>query len=234
MKTALITGATKGMGRAISLSLAHEGYHVIACARKQDDLLRLEKEIQEVNAGVKVYLRSCDFADPEQVRSLTDWLEKEIERVDVLVNNVGLFVPGRFFDEDEDALRQHMQVNVFAPHALSRTVAKSMKAHGEGHVFTITSVAAREVVPTAASYSVTKSALAGLTNVIREELKQHGIKVTEIVPGSTLTSSWEGTTVPASEFVLPEDIAKAVMSVLSMSVGANVDEVVVRPLRGQI
>lgn len=234
MKTALITGATKGMGRAISLSLAHEGYHVIACARKQDDLLRLEKEIQEVNAGVKVYLRSCDFADPEQVRSLCVWLEREVEQVDVLINNVGLFVPGHFLDEDENALRQHMQVNVFAPHALSRTVTKSMKLRSEGYVFTISSVAAREAVPSAASYSVTKSALAGLTNVIREELKQHGVKVTEIVPGSTLTSSWDGTTVPASEFILPEDIAKAVVSVISMSEGANVDKIVVRPRRGQI
>lgn len=234
MKTALITGGTKGMGRAISLALGNDGYNLIICARKQDELDRVAKEIAKVNAEVQVYTQVCDFSDEEQVNNLIYWVEKEFDRIDVLVNNVGLFVPGRFFDEKPGALKQHMQINVFAPHALSRAIGKVMKQHGSGHIFNITSVASREVVPTAASYSVTKFALAGLTNIIREELKKHGVKVTEIVPGSTLTSSWEGTTVPAKEFVLPEDIAKAVMSVLSMSEGANVDEVVVRPIKGQI
>lgn len=234
MKTTLITGATKGMGRAISLALAKEGYHVIACARKREDLNRLEKEIKDVSPEVQVFLRECDFADPEQVSALVAWIEQEFELIDVLVNNVGLFVPGRFLAESPDALAQHMQVNVFTPHALSRTIGKMMKKKETGHIFNITSVASREAVSTAASYSVTKFALRGLTNIIREELKRHQVKVTEIVPGSTLTSSWEGTTVSASEFVLPEDIAKAVISVLSMSEGANVDEVVVRPIKGQI
>lgn len=234
MKTALITGGTKGMGRAISLALGNDGYNLIICARKQDELDRVAKEIAKVNAEVQVYTQVCDFSDEEQVNNLIYWVEKEFDQIDVLVNNVGLFVPGRFFDEKPGALKQHMQINVFAPHALSRAIGKVMKKHGSGNIFNVTSVASREVVPTAASYSVTKFALAGLTNIIREELKKHGVKVTEIVPGSTLTSSWEGTTVPAKEFVLPEDIAKAVMSVLFMSEGANVDEVVVRPIKGQI
>lgn len=234
MKIALITGATRGMGRAISLALAKEAYHLIICARKRGDLEQLEKEIGKISADARVYARECDFADPEQVDDLTAWIEREFELIDVLVNNVGLFVPGRFFAEKSDALRKHMQVNVFAPYALSRTIGKMMMRKERGHIFNITSVAAREAVPTAASYSVTKSALAGLTDILREELKSHRVNVTEIAPGSTLTSSWDGTTVPASEFVLPEDIAKAVMSVLSMSEGANVDEVVVRPIRGQI
>ena len=234
MKTALITGATKGMGRAVSLALAKEGYNVVVCARKRDDLDRLVKEIGNINPDARIDARECDFSDPKQVADLVSWIEQQFELIDVLVNNVGLFVPGGFFDEEPDALKQHMEVNVFAPHALSRAIGKMMKKHETGHIFNITSVASRQVVPTAASYSVTKFALAGLTNIIREELKEHRVKVTEIVPGSTLTSSWEGTTVPAKEFVLPEDIAKAVISVLSMSEGANVDEVVVRPIRGQI
>lgn len=234
MKTALITGASKGIGRAVCLALAKEGYNIIACARTPDDLELLRKDIEAINGEVQVFAHPCDFANPDQVSMLISWIEREFQTIEVLVNNAGLFVPGSFFEEAPDALAQHMQVNVFAPHALSRSLGKMMRNKGAGHIFNITSVASREVVPTAASYSVTKFALAGLNHILREELKSHRIKVTEIVPGSTLTSSWEGTSVPASEFVLPEDVAKAIVTVLSLGEGANVDEIVIRPVRGQV
>lgn len=234
MKTALITGASKGMGKAICLALASEGYDLIACARTGSDLDLLEKDIHNINPGTQVFSRQCDFADPEQVTALVSWVEQAFQSIEILVNNVGLFIPGRLFEETSTALAEHMQVNLFAPYHLSRSIGKMMKSKQVGHIFNITSVASREVVPTAASYSVTKFALAGLNHIIREELKSYRIKVTEIVPGSTLTSSWTGTSVPANEFVLPEDVAKAILSVLSMSEGAYVDEIVIRPIKGQI
>jgi short-subunit dehydrogenase len=106
-----------------------------------------------------------------------------------------------------------------------------MRDAGKGHIFNITSIASREPVPAAGAYTITKFALEGLTKVLREELRKSGVKVTEIIPGSTLTSSWEGTEISAEEFVLPEDIAKVLVTCLSLSSGANIEEVIIRPIR---
>src|SRR5690606_7223242 len=160
---------------------------------------------------------------PSQIQELLSWVESNTFQVDVLVNNVGLFVPGSILDEADGMLAKHMQVNLFAAHSLSVTIGRKMRDRKSGHIFNISSVASRDVVPTAGSYSVTKYALAGLTAVLREELKKDNVKVTEITPGSTLTSSWEGTKVSKDEFVLPEDVAQALVAVLKMSTGANVD-----------
>jgi len=233
-KTALVTGATKGMGKAISLALAKEGHKVIACARDWNALQTLQKDITNSYPNAEVFIQSCDFSMPSQVTELLIWLETNSLDVDVLVNNVGLFIPGSILDESDDMLAKHMQINLFAPHLLSVHLGRKMRANKRGHIFTISSVASRNAIATAGSYSVTKYALAGLTAVLREELKGHNVKVTEIIPGSTLTASWEGTKISKDEFVLPEDIAQALIAVLSMSAGANVDEIIIKPIRGQI
>lgn len=231
---ALVTGATKGMGRAISFALVKEGYKLIACARKLEELKKLQVDIDSEVAGAEVVVRACDFSSPSELNDLINWLEASVFDIDVLVNNVGLFKPGSIFKEADDALAKHMQVNVFTPYHLSVFAGKKMREKQRGHIFSISSVASRNAIPTAGSYSITKYALAGLTAVLREDLKKDGVKVTEIIPGSTLTSSWEGTTISKDEFVLPEDIANALIAVLKMSVGANVDEIMIKPIKGQI
>lgn len=233
-KFALVTGATKGMGRAISFALVREGYALIACARSQANLDQLQKDIQESIPAAKVYVQSCDFSYPAQIITLLDWVKAMGFQIDVLVNNVGLFVPGRLLDEPEDQLAKHLQVNLFSSHQLSIAIGRQMRGNQSGHIFNISSIASREAVASAGSYTISKYASAGLTAVLRQELQKDNIKVTEIIPGSTLTSSWEGTTVPSEDFILPEDIARALISVLQMSAGANVDEIVIKPIKGQI
>jgi len=233
-KIALVTGASMGMGKAIVFALAKEGYRLIACARNQDSLKQLQIEVQENIPNSEVFVQRCDFSLSSDVKDLTTWLETNSLRVDVLVNNVGLFIPGSILKEADDVLAKHMQVNLFTPYHLSVYVGKKMKERKSGHIFNISSVASRQAIASAGSYSITKHALAGLTSVLREDLKKDNVKVTEIIPGSTLTASWEGTTVPKDEFVLPEDIAQALVAVLKMSKGANVDEIVIKPVKGQI
>lgn len=104
----------------------------------------------------------------------------------------------------------------------------------EGHIFTICSVAALSPIAAAGTYSVTKFALLGLTKVMRLEMQQHGVKVTAIIPGCTLTNSWNGVQVDKDTMVLPEDIASAVINIYKMSPGANVDEFIIKPAGGQI
>jgi short-subunit dehydrogenase len=109
-----------------------------------------------------------------------------------------------------------------------------MRDRSSGHIINIASIAAIKPIVTAGSYSVTKFALLGLTRVLREELMQYNVKVTAILPGSTLTASWDGTTLPSGRFVLPEDVANAVLMSLQASAGAQVDEVIIRPVQGEI
>lgn len=233
-KFALVTGATKGIGRAVSFALAQAGYSIIICARNQKKLEEFQRWLGETCPTAEVLVRVCDFSIPEQRASLLQWLDQEQMIVEVLVNNVGMFEPFSIFDEAPDTLERHMQVNLFAPYQLSAHIGRQMRDLRQGHIINISSIASRQAVPSAASYTVTKYALAGLTAVLREEMRTAGVKVTEIIPGSTLTASWEGTEVPSSEFVLPEDIADAVLSILKMSPGANVDEILIRPLKGQV
>ena len=233
-KFALVTGATKGIGRAVSFALAQAGYSIIICARNEIKLEEFQRWLGETCPTTVVFVRACDFSSPRQRAHLLDWLEREQMFIEVLVNNVGMFEPLSLFDEAPDTLERHMQVNLFTPYQLSVQAARQMRLRGQGHIINISSIAAREAVPSAAAYTVTKYALAGLTAVLREELRAAGVKVTEIIPGSTLTASWEGTKMPSTEFVLPEDIADAVLSILKMSPGANVDEIVIRPLKGQV
>lgn len=233
-KVALVTGATKGMGKAISFALVKEGYTLIACARKQDTLEQLQNDIKKIFPDANVLIQACDFSKPTQVEDLLQWVDKSSLQVNVLVNNVGLFIPGYLLTEPADMLAKHMQVNVFTPHLLSVHFGRKMRENKSGHIFMITSVASRSAVVTAGSYSVTKYALAGLTAVLRKELKDDHVKVTEIIPGSTLTSSWEGTTIPEEEFVQAEDIAQALISALNMSAGANVDEIIIKPVKGNL
>lgn len=230
-KSALITGASKGMGRAIALSLAEEGYDLALCARNIEGLQRVAEEIEARNPQVKVYLKVCDFLQQKEIEDLAYWGREHFHNLDVLVNNVGIYERVSLLDEDLNALNKHMQVNLNGPHFLSAYFGDIMREAGKGHIFNITSIAAREPVAAAAAYTITKFALEGLTKVLREELRRHGVKVTEIIPGSTLTSSWDGTDIPAEDFVLPEDIAKVIVSCLSLSAGANIEEVIIRPIK---
>jgi 3-oxoacyl-[acyl-carrier protein] reductase len=151
-----------------------------------------------------------------------------------LINNAGIFIPSQLFDEHDNLLQKQMSINVYAPYLFSKILGKKMIENKSGHIFNICSVASLNPVKNAASYSVTKIALLGLTKALREELMPHHVKVTAILPGSTLTDSWAGTDIPAERFVSAEDVAKAILACLQMSEGANVDELIIRPVLGEI
>lgn len=230
-KAALITGASKGIGKAIALALAVEGYDLALCARNMEGLEDVEREIQRKNPSVRVFLKSCDFSSQNQLEELADWVEEQFPVLDVLVNNVGYYHRKSLLDEAPDVLSESMQINLNTAHYLSVHFGRIMRGAKKGHIVSISSIASRDPVKEAGSYTITKFAMAGLTQVLREELRDSGVKVTEIIPSSTLTSSWEGTGISADKFIWPEDIAKTIVLCLSMSKGANIDEVVIKPVK---
>ena len=230
--TALITGATKGMGRTIAEKLAQSGYNLLLIARDNQALEALKGKLETLHVGINVAYLTCDFSKHEQVSTLITTIENLATDVDILVNNVGIFKPASILDESDADFNQQMQINYYTPHLLSRAIGRRMRQNRHGHIFNISSIASREPVSSAGTYTVTKFAVRGLTHVLRDELKPYDVKVTEIIPGSTLTSSWEGTEVPADEFILATDIAEAIVTCLRMSKGANVDEIVIKPKYG--
>lgn len=226
---ALVTGATKGIGRAIVFKLAEAGYQLAICARNKAELTQLCAELQAKHPEIQIYARATDCARPADLEVFAQEAHHQFGHISTLINNAGLYIPGGLFDENDEALAQQMQLNVYAAHYLSKYFGKHMRTAGSGHIINIASVAGIQPVPAAASYSVTKYALMGLTHVLREELKPSGVKVTAIIPGATLTSSWEGTTIAPENFIQPEDVANAVLACLKMSVGANIDEIIIKP-----
>jgi short-subunit dehydrogenase len=137
-------------------------------------------------------------------------------------------------DEGENAFDKQLDTNLMPAYHLYRYFGKAMMEAREGHIFSICSVAAINPIAEAGSYSVTKFALLGLNKVMRLEMQPYNVKVTAIIPGSTLTNSWKDAVVDKDQFISPEDIASAIVNIYKMSTGANVDEIIIRPVGGQV
>jgi len=234
MKNALITGATKGMGRAIAIAFAKEGVNLAICSRKENELADFKQELLQVNPQVKVFIKAADGSDKEQLLQFAAEAEKELGFISIIVSSLGIFEPVSLLEESEGAFERQMNTNLMPAYHLYRHFGKKMIAKREGHFFTICSVASLNLIASAGSYSLTKYALLGLTRLMRLEMMPHGVKVTAVIPGSTLTNSWEGTAISQDKFILPEDVASAIINTYRMSVGADVEEILIRPTTGQI
>ncbi|TKC08120.1 SDR family oxidoreductase [Pedobacter polaris] len=225
---AIITGATKGIGKAIALKLAIKGYNLAVCARTETDLQLLKDELAQYN--VKVIALKADMGNKDEIYNFCNEVKSSFNNVDVLINNAGVFMPGSILDEEDKNFEYQGMVNVNATYYLSKYFGKMMRSQRNGHIFNICSVASLETIENASSYCVTKTAMLSLNNVLRKELAQYNVKVTAILPGSTLTASWEGTEINPDKFVQPEDIANSLYSILTLSSGVNVDEIILKPL----
>ena len=234
MKNAIITAATKGMGRAIAIAFAREGVNLAICARGGDDLLAFKNVLYAINPNVEVFTAMVDCSVKEQVIEFAAAAQRELGAINIIVNNVGMYTYSSILDDTEDAFEKNVHTNLAPAYELYRHFGKKMIAAKHGHIFNICSVAALNPIAEAGTYSVTKYALLGLSKVMRTEMEQYGVKVTAIIPGSTLTDSWKGMAVDPDKMVLPEDVASAVINIYKMSVGANVDEIIIKPATGQI
>jgi short-subunit dehydrogenase len=127
-----------------------------------------------------------------------------------------------------------METNLYSAYHLTRQLIKQMMARNSGYIFNICSIASLVAYPNGGSYSITKFAQLGMTKVLREEVKEHGIRVTAVMPGATLTASWAGVDLPAERLMKPEDVAEAVFSAFSLSKQSVVEEIVIRPQLGDL
>ncbi|MDB5112491.1 MAG: hypothetical protein JWR67_3605 [Mucilaginibacter sp.] len=234
MENALITGATKGMGRSIAIAFAKEGINLAICSRSINDLADFKNELHQINPAIKVFTAVADGSNKAELLQFAASAEQELGFISIVVNNLGMYAYSSILDEQEDAFEKMVNTNLMPAYQLYRYFGKKMIAAKHGHIFNICSVAALNPIAEAGTYSVTKVALLGLNKVMRLEMQAHGVKVTAIIPGSTLTDSWKGIAVEKDTMVSPEDIASAIINIYKISPGANVDEMIIKPAPGQL
>lgn len=233
-KLAVVTGGTKGIGKAIIEKFASNGFDVATCARKEPELLALQKELNTRFPSVQALTVRADLSNSKEARSFADQIMKWSKDVDVLVNNAGYFTPGWITTEEEGVMETMMGANLYSAYYTTRALVGSMKARKQGHIFNICSIASLAAYPNGGAYTMSKFALLGFSKVLREELKDLGIKVTAVMPGATRTSSWDAVALPEERFMKPSDVADAVFGAWSLSPRSVVEEIVIRPQLGDI
>lgn len=233
-KVAVITGATKGIGRAITLKFVNQGWDVAICARNKAQLEDFSTELKAVNPKANIWAQACDVSNKEDLAAFGVFVNAHIDNVDVLVNNAGVFLPGQVYKEEEGTLETLIETNLYSAYRLTRAVVGGMIAHKAGHIFNVCSVASIKAYPNGGSYSISKFAMLGLSKALREELKEYNIKVTSLLPGATYTDSWASSGLPETRFMKAEDIADAVWGIYNLSPSAVVEEILLRPIEGDI
>jgi short-subunit dehydrogenase len=233
-KLAVITGGTKGIGRATVEKFASENFDIVTCARNQDQLDNLVFELQSKYPSTRIYTEQADLSKKEEVLAFAESVQRLNRPVTVLLNNTGVFFPGSVHSEEEGNLEMMIETNLYSAYYLTRSLIGDMINRKSGHVFTTGSIAGIQAYPNGGSYGISKFALLGFTKAIREEMKPHGIRVTSILAGATYTSSWEGVDLPKDRFMKAEDIAEAIYAAHALSPNTVVEEIILRPQLGDI
>ncbi len=227
-KNVLVTGGTKGIGRAIAERFLAEGFSVMVCASSERSL----KEALAEQPALKGLV--CDVTLPTDVASLARHVESVFGTLDVLVNNAGKYVPGTLLGEEEGALEHMLNINLIGAYRVTRAVAPAMVKRRAGSIFNICSTASIMAYANGGSYSIAKHALLGFSRTLREELKSDGVRVVSVIPGATMTSSWDGVAVVPDRLMPPEDVASAVWAAHALSPRTVVEEIVLRPMMGDL
>lgn len=228
----VVTGGTKGIGRAINDAFAGIGFNIITCARNASDLETLKNELSVLFPAAIIFTMVCDMGKKEEVISFADAVKQQFSNIDVLVNNAGIFMPGTIESESDGTFETLMNLNIGGSYHITRALLPQLKKC-QGHIFNICSTASITAYTNGGSYCISKFAMLGMSKVLREELKPQGVRVTSVLPGATLTHSWEGTTLPESRFMNPKDIAKAIVECYQLKT-AVVEELLLRPQLGDI
>ncbi|HET7424677.1 MAG TPA: SDR family oxidoreductase [Gemmatimonadales bacterium] len=228
--TALVTGATEGIGRATALALGRAGYRVGICSRSSDKVAATLAELRA--QGVSAAGAAADVADPAQVRHLVDQVRAELGEIDVLVNNAGVLI-ARPFDEltleDWDAT---MATNLRSLYLTTHLVLPGMRTRRHGTIVNVASLAGRNGFVGGSAYSASKHAVLGFSRSLMLEVRKDNVRVIAICPGSVATGMLRDQAMlkPDHERILrPEDVAASILHVLTLPTGALVSELDIRP-----
>ncbi len=234
MKNILVSGASRGIGKAIILKFVKEGWNVAFCSRSEDNLKALTQEIKALNPTIKSLYKVCDVAHQNEVKAFAVAAQNVFGHFDILVNNAGTFIQGNIHDLSDEDFNSMMQINLYSAFTLTKALVGNMKSNKKGHIFNMSSIAGYLAYPNGGAYNVSKHALTGFSKTLRDELKEFGIRVSTIYPGATLTDSWAGADIPEERFMKPEDIAQTIFDIYNLSDRTVVEDIVLRPQLGDI
>ncbi|HMU45629.1 MAG TPA: SDR family oxidoreductase [Chitinophagaceae bacterium] len=232
----VITGASKGMGKAIAIEFANDkqGHTFFLCARNNEELERTGKELQGRFPRTNVYTKRCDVANPAELREFVAWIHSLTDRIDVLINNAGIFMPGSVHSEGEGVLQKMIDVNLYGAYHLTRLLLPGMMEAKSGHIFNMCSIAALHAYKNGGAYSISKFAIYGFSKNLREEMKEYGVKVTAVLPGAVMTDSWKDFDNANNRIMEATDIAKLVYTTAMLSPQACVEDIIIRPQLGDL
>ena len=184
-KVAIVTGAGKGIGRALALALAQEGVHVGLVARTEADLQAVAAEVTAL--GVKAAVGVADVSDIGSVNSAVASIQKELGQVDILINNAGVANFGKFLELEPEAWEKQVKVNLFGVYYMTRAVLPQMIERQTGDIINISSTAGLRGSPMTSAYSASKFGVMGLSESLMQEVRKHNIRVTALNPSTVVT-----------------------------------------------
>jgi len=229
----VVTGASRGIGKAVAEVFASEGHNLYLCSRSATHIYKTTEELLTRFPSVTIKAMPADLSLKEEAKKFADWCLKQAIP-DVLVNNAGLFEPGSVYNEEEGVIESQMAVNFYSAYHLTRALLPPMMKRRSGHVFNMCSIAALRAYENGGAYSISKAALHSFSKNLREEMKGHAIKVTTVIAGAVLTDSWEGLKDGKNRIMDPVDIAKMIYAASQLSAQACVEEILIRPQLGDL
>ncbi|MBS1620386.1 MAG: SDR family oxidoreductase [Bacteroidetes bacterium] len=230
----VITGASRGIGRATAELFAANGHHLYLSSRNETALYKAMEELMLKFPDVTIKARPYDLSKKENAIAMGDWIVSLDIPVDVVFNNAGSFLPGNVYNEKEGILESQLETNLYSAYHLTRTILPKLMKQKSGHIFNMCSVASLQAYRNGGSYSISKFALLGFSRNLREELKPHGIKVTTVIAGAAYTDSWSSSGIDRNRFMEASDIAKMIYASSQLSPQACVEEIVMRPQLGDV
>lgn len=230
MKTVLITGANRGIGRTLTLGFAEKGYKTILLVRDKNKLNNLENEIVEVVKDEKLYpeIFEIELTDFDKLKTTINQIADKFERIDVLVNNAGVYEKGSL-EADLESYQKVVNVNLVAPYVILKEIVEKMKMQRGGYIFNVSSRAGKIGFSGTGTYVSSKFGLYGLSESLYRELTKIGIKVTTLCPSwvDTKMAREAGCPLDAKDMIQTEDLMKTVNYLLDLSPSAVVKEIMI-------
>jgi NADP-dependent 3-hydroxy acid dehydrogenase YdfG len=232
-KTAIVTGAGRGIGRAIAVAFAAEGAAVVLASRSRADLAQVAGEIR-AGGGGRALAIPTDVTNDSAVEALIEQTLADLGRVDVLVTSAGTAAFAALADSKPADWDTMLSVNLRAAMVCCRAVLAPMMRQASGTIINVASIAAKRALPGSAVYTATKAGLFGFSRVLAEELRTTGVRVGVLMPGAVDTPLWDtlGGAPPRDKMLRPEDVARAALLMASLPSHAVLEELTLLPSGG--
>ena len=222
---AIITGSSRGLGLALAKGLAAKGHNIGVTSRKADQLESLVSSLKSEYPNVDVQGFVLDLSTQESANRFCDEVFMRWQKVDILINNAGMYQEDKITDDIAGSLEKILDVNLMGAVRVGKKFIDAMVDQQSGFVINIISIAANDLRHDAATYSISKLALKGYTDMLREKIKKHGVKVVGIYPGPMDTSSWDDDNPIREKMIQMRDMQAVLHNILNLSSNATVTDI---------